>query len=102
MQGIKLYLAMILMAGITYLIRCIPLVFFRKKIQNPYIKAFLNFVPFAVLGAMIFPDVLFLGGSIRAALAGVITAFVMSYFGKGLLSVSLVSCVIVYIVNLLG
>lgn len=101
MTGLKLFAAMLIMAVVTYIIRCLPLTLFRKKIHNPYIKAFLNFVPFAVLGAMTFPDVLSATGSTMSALAGVVVAFLMSYLGKGLLTVSLVSCAVVFLVNLI-
>lgn len=101
MTGLKLFAAMFIMAAVTYIIRLLPLTFFRKKITNPYIKSFLNFVPFAVLGAMTFPDVFFATGSALSAIGGVAVAFVLSYMGKGLLTVSLISCGVVYLINLL-
>lgn len=101
MTGLKLAAAMIIMAVVTYIIRLLPLTFFRKKIRNPYIKAFLNFVPFAVLGAMTIPDVFSSTGGVASAAAGVAVAFVLAYKGKGLLTVSLISCAVVYLVNLI-
>lgn len=101
MKDGKLLLALLIMASVTYVIRLLPLTFFRHKIKNPYIRSFLNFVPFAVLGAMTFPDVFSAGGSTLPSLLGVITAFVLSYTGKGLLTVSLASCAVIYLVNLL-
>ena len=101
MTGLKFAAAMIIMSVVTYIIRLLPLTFFRKKIKNPYIKAFLNFVPFAVLGAMTIPDVFFATGGTLSAAAGVAVAFILSYIGKGLLTVSLVSCAVVYIVNMI-
>lgn len=102
MSGLKLVAAMVIMSVITYLIRLLPLTFFRRKIKNPYIKSFLNFVPFAVLGAMTFPDVFTATGSVMSGVCGVAAAFVLAYLGKGLLTVSLVSCLVVYIINLIG
>ncbi len=101
MTGEKLIFALLIMAAVTYIIRLLPLTFFRRKITNPYIRSFLNFVPFAVLGAMTFPDVLSSTGNIISAALGVITAFVLSYMGKGLLTVSLISCAVVYLINLI-
>jgi len=101
MTGLKLAAAMIIMAVVTYIIRLLPLTFFRKKIRNPYIKAFLNFVPFAVLGAMTIPDVFSSTGGVASAATGVAVAFVLAYKGKGLLTVSLISCAVVYLVNLI-
>ena len=45
------------MAFVTYLIRVIPLTFFRKKIENPYIQSFLYYVPYTCLTAMTFPAI---------------------------------------------
>ena len=51
---------LLVMAGVTYLIRMLPLTIFRKEIKSTFIKSFLHYVPFAVLGAMTIPDVLYL------------------------------------------
>ena len=42
------------MAVTTYLIRCTPLLFFRKRIKNRYVQSFLYYVPYAVLGSIDF------------------------------------------------
>ena len=101
MKDVKLLLALLIMATVTYIIRLLPLTFFRRKIKSPHIRSFLNFVPFAVLGAMTFPDVFSSCGNIISSALGVITAFILSYLGKGLLTVSLASCAVIYLVNLL-
>ena len=44
-------------ALVTYLLRMIPLVFFRKKIKNRFIRSLLHYIPFAVLTAMTVPAV---------------------------------------------
>ena len=44
------------MAITTYLIRMLPLVIFRKKINNRFIKSFLYYIPYAVLAAMTIPS----------------------------------------------
>ena len=46
-------------AGVTYLIRMLPLTIFRKEIKSRFIRSFLTYIPYAVLGAMTFPDVIF-------------------------------------------
>ena len=49
---------LIVMAGVTYLIRMLPLTVFRREIRSVFVKSFLHYVPYAVRGAMTFPDVL--------------------------------------------
>ena len=46
------------MAVVTYLIRMLPLTAFRRPIRSRFVQSFLSYIPFAVLGAMTFPEVL--------------------------------------------
>lgn len=86
---------LIVMAGVTYLIRMLPLTVFRKEIKSVFITSFLHYVPYAVLGAMTFPDVLYSTGSLWTALIGLIVAVVMAWRGKSLLSVAIGACLAV-------
>ena len=47
------------MAGVTYLIRMLPLTLIQKKITNIYIRSFLYYIPYACLTAMTFPAILY-------------------------------------------
>lgn len=86
---------LIVMAGVTYLIRMLPLTVFRKEIKSTFVKSFLHYVPYAVLGAMTFPDVLYSTGSLWTALAGLIVAVVMAWRGRSLLTVAIGACLAV-------
>ena len=86
---------LIVMAGVTYLIRMLPLTVFRKEIKSVFVKSFLHYVPYAVLGAMTFPDVLYSTGSLWTALAGLIVAVVMAWRGRSLLTVAIGACLTV-------
>ena len=86
---------LIVMAGVTYLIRMLPLTVMRKEIHSVFIKSFLHYVPYAVLGAMTFPDVLYSTGSLWTALAGLIVAVVMAWRGWSLLTVAIGACLAV-------
>lgn len=96
------YLPYILvMAIVTYLIRMIPLTFFKKEIQSPFIQSFLFYVPYAVLSAMTFPAIFTCGGSLMACIVGTIVALVLAYKEKDLLTVAIVACIAVYMTDLL-
>lgn len=90
------------MALITYIIRVTPMVIFRKKINNQYVKSFLYYVPYTVLAAMTFPAIFSSTGSQIAAAAGCIIAVILAYFKKGLLAVALGAAATVLVVQLLG
>ena len=86
---------LLVMAGVTYLIRMLPLTVFRKEIKSRFVMSFLHYVPYAVLGAMTIPDVLYSTGNIGTALAGLAVAVVLAWRGKGLLTVAIAACVAV-------
>ena len=86
---------LLVMAGVTYLIRMLPLTVFRKEIKSRFVMSFLHYVPYAVLGAMTIPDVLYSTGNIGTALVGLAVAVVLAWRGKGLLTVAIAACVAV-------
>ena len=83
------------MAVVTYLIRMLPLTAFRKPIRSRFAQSFLTYIPFAVLGAMTFPDVLYSTGDLWTAAAGVVVAVFLSWRGKSLLTVAVAACLAV-------
>ena len=83
------------MAAVTYLIRMLPLTAFRKPIRSRFIRSFLTYSPYAVLGAMTFPEVLYSTGDLRTAAAGVAVAVILAWRGKGLLTVAIAACLAV-------
>ena len=89
------------MAGITYLIRMLPLVLMRKKIQNKFLVSFLYYIPYAVLAVMTVPACFYATGSQISALAGFAAALVISYFDKGLFLTAAASCITVFIAELI-
>lgn len=91
------YLA--LMAGITYLIRMIPLVLVKKKIKNKFLISFLYYVPYAVLSVMTIPAIFYSTGSKISAAAGFFTAVLLAYFEKSLVVVAASSCAVVFAIE---
>lgn len=88
------------MAAVTYLIRMLPLAVFQKKIKNRFIRSFLFYIPYAVLGAMTFPAILYATGSMYSAIAGFAVALLLAFLEKSLLTVALCSCAAVFLVEL--
>ena len=48
----SILLAILVMAGVTYLIRVLPLVLIRREIKNKTIRSFLHYVPYFTLSLM--------------------------------------------------
>ncbi len=89
------------MAGVTYLVRMIPLVLIKKKIKNRYLLSFLHYIPYTVLSAMTIPAIFYASESTSAAIAGFIVAVILAFFEKGLVTVAALSCVGVLIFEIL-
>ncbi len=91
---------LIVMAGVTYLIRAVPLVLFRKKIQNKFIKSFLHYIPYAVLAAMTFPAILYSTDNVISASIGLGVGIIMALLEKSLVTVAISACSAVLICEL--
>ncbi len=91
----------LVMAVVTYCIRMLPFTLVRKKISNIYVKSFLHYVPYAVLGAMTFPAAFYSTGNLIPSLMGVVAALVLAFFNRSLLTVALASSCVAYILNLI-
>lgn len=109
----KLWIAMLIMALTTYLIRSIPLVFFRKEVKNRFAKGILHYIPYACLTSMTIPAIFYATGaqtgaafataaSLHAFIAagvGFIVALIMGWNKKSLPIVALFSCLAVLIAD---
>ncbi len=85
----RLALYILVMAGMTYLIRMLPFTLFRREIKSTFFRSFLCYVPYAVLGAMTFPSVFYATGSLPSAVAGTAAALVLAFCNRSLLTVAL-------------
>ncbi len=92
----SIYTYIIAMAVVTYLIRAVPLVLFRKKIQNQFIKSFLYYVPYACLTALTLPAIFYSTESVISAAAGFVVAVILGIREKGLVVVAAAACVTVF------
>lgn len=81
---VYLILSILIMALVTYVIRALPLTVFRKKIESPFIKRFLYYIPYSVLAAMTIPAVFSSTETPHGSIAGFIAAVIMAASGKSL------------------
>jgi len=96
----NVYIYIACMAGITFLIRVLPLTLIRKPIRNVTIRSFLYYVPYVTLAVMTFPAILDATQSPIAALAALLVAMVLAWFRLGLVPVAICSCVTVFLLEL--
>ena len=96
----SIFIYMAVMAGVTYLIRMIPFTLFRKKIQSPFFRSLLHYIPYAVLSAMTIPAIFTSTGSLPTSLTGTIVAVVLAYLGKPLIVVALAGSAAAFLAGL--
>ena len=94
------YVYIFIMFFVSFLIRVLPLTLIRKEIKNRTIRSFLYYVPYVTLAVMTFPAIIEatqtpISGAIALA-AGIIAA----WCGAGLFPVSVICCVLVFVIEL--
>ncbi|GIN19266.1 MAG TPA: AzlD domain-containing protein [Bacillus bacterium] len=88
MNSSLIILTIIGMAVVTYIPRMLPFVMFRGRELPPFIQGVLQNVPFATLGALIFPAVLFVNeGNLLYGVAGAAAAFILAFLGANVVVV---------------
>ena len=98
---LEICLYILVMAGVTYLIRMTPFVLFRKKIQNRFVRSLLYYLPYAVLSAMVIPDVFSSTGSVVTASVGLAVACVLAFLDRSLIVVALGASAAAYITGII-
>lgn len=92
---------LLIMAGSTYLIRVIPFVLVKEKIENRFIKSFLYYIPYAVLTAMTIPAAIFATGKVWASVAGLLVAVILALKKRSLTEVAFFACLTAFLVSLI-
>ena len=95
----EILLYVLIMAGVTYLVRLIPILLVKKQIKNQFLLSFLHYVPYACLTAMTFPAILGSTESVLSGAAALAVAVWLAYRGKSLITVALSSSVAVLAVQ---
>ena len=101
MTDVQIWAAILIAAGVSLLVRALPLTLIRRPIRNRFIRSFLYYVPYVTLAVMTFPAMIDAavtpGAGIAALAAGVIAAGA----GAGLFPVAVLCCAVEYVAGLL-
>ncbi len=95
------YIYIAVMAVTTYLIRMVPLVFFRKQIKSRFIRSFLAYVPCACLTAMTFPAILYATNAVISGAVALAVALAAALCKRSLVTVAALSCAAVFVTELI-
>lgn len=94
-------LLVLTMAIVTYLIRLLPMLIFKKKIKSTFINSLLYYIPYAVLSAMTFPFILYSSGNIISASIGTAVALIGAFTKRSLVVVAILASVAVLLTEII-
>lgn len=93
-------LYVLVMAGVTYAVRVIPLILIKEKITNPFLLSLLHYIPYAVLSAMTVPACFYISENLLSGVVGFTVALVFAYKNKSLLTVASTAVIAVFLCEL--
>lgn len=95
----KIYLYILVCAGVSLLIRELPVTLIRKTIKNRFLRSFLYYVPYVTLAVMTFPAIVNVTSSPIAGLAALVLGIAAAWFGANLFQVAVSCCAIVLVLE---
>ena len=101
MPDLQFFLYLAVTAGVTYLVRALPLVLVKGKIKNRFLLSFLHYIPYAVLSVMTVPAIFYATGDRLSATAGFLVAVLLALWNRSLLTVAAAACTTVLLTQLL-
>jgi branched-subunit amino acid transport protein len=97
---LRVLIYILIMILVTNGIRVLPITLIRKPIKNRFIRSFLYYVPYVTLAVMTFPAIMEATQSPIAGLSALVLGILAAFFGLGLLPVSIICCVVVFLIEL--
>ena len=96
----NLYVYILIMGGVSFLIRVLPLTLIQKQIKNQFFQSFLYYVPYVTLAVMTFPAILHATQSPISGAVALIAGIIAAWLGAGLFPVSVICCALVFLIEL--
>ncbi|MCQ2057203.1 MAG: AzlD domain-containing protein [Bacteroidaceae bacterium] len=97
-KNIFIYIAVTALT--TNLVRVLPLLVLKKRITNRFVRSFFHYIPYITLSVMTFPAIMETT-SPAVGLATLAIGVACAWKGMGMLAVSLICCVCVFLSQLL-
>ena len=92
---------LVVMAGVTYLIRALPFVLCREKVKSPFLRIFFAYIPYSVLAAMTIPHMIYAGKNPVCGVAALAVAIILALCKRSLVTVAAGASVAAYLTGLL-
>ncbi len=98
-KNLALYLAVA--AGVTFIIRVLPMLILQKPIKNRFVRSFLHYVPYVTLSVMVFPAIITETGSVWIGIAAMGAGILTAWISGNLFLVASAVCVVTLILGLI-
>ena len=95
------WIYILIMAGVTFLIRVLPMTLIRRPIRNRFLRSFLFYVPYVTLAVMTVPAIVESAGAPIAGAAALIGGIVLAWVGAGLVPTAVACCLVVLLSEIL-
>ena len=96
----KTYLYILVCAAVSFLIRELPLTLIRRPIKSRFLRSFLFYVPYVPLAVMTFPAIIHATQTPISGLVALIAGIIAAWLGAGLIPVTVICCVLVFVIEL--
>ena len=100
MKG-SIFVYILVMAGVSFVIRVLPMTLIKKPIENRFLKSFLYYVPYVTLAVMTFPAIIESTGSVLTGSAALAVGIILPLLGVKLLPVAVSCCAVVLLLEYL-
>lgn len=95
-----MYIYLLIMAGVSYAIRALPMTLIRKPIRNKFIQSFLYYVPYVTLAVMTFPAIVDATQSPVSGLIALFVGVIAAWLGADLFKTAVLCCTAVLVVEM--
>lgn len=100
MSKSTLLFVIMIVALASYLLRVLPLALLRKPITQPHVVAFIEYLPYAILTAMVLPDIFSATGDTLSSSVGFVVALVLALLNQSLPVVAALAAVAAWVTQL--
>jgi len=95
------YIYIAVMAGVSFLIRVLPLTVIRKQIKSRFLRSFLFYVPYVTLAVMTFPAIITASAHPVSGAVALVAGIILAWLGGGLFPVAILCSVTVFVIDAL-
>lgn len=97
----SVWIYIFIMAGVSYLLRVLPVTLIRKQIENQFIKSVLYYLPYVTLAVMTVPAIFTISDNPLCGGVALVAAGLVAWFTSNLFFSATAACLAVLIVALI-